>query len=309
VRILFCGTPASAVPSLEAVAGGPPRWEVVGVLTQPDRPAGRGRRLRPSPVRAAAEERALRVMTPEKPKHARAELEELRPDAIAVVAYGHIFRRWLLELPPLGCVNVHFSLLPRHRGTAPVAWAILSGDAETGVTTMRMDRGVDTGGTYLAEHTVIRPDDTTDRLTARLAEMGASLLVRTLERLEAGTIEPAAQDESRATRAPRLEKEDGRIDWGRPAEEIERRVRGLASWPGAFTTWRGRGLKVHAAAVSPGTLAPGVLRVRDGRVEVGTGHGVLQLVEVQPEGKPRMEAEAWLRGARPDPGAALGTAP
>lgn len=308
MRILFCGTPASAVPSLAALAGGPSGWEVVGALTQPDRPAGRGRHPRPSPVRAAAEERGLRVMTPEKPKHAREELEALRPDVIAVVAYGHIFRRWLLELPPLGCVNVHFSLLPRHRGTAPVAWAILSGDAETGVTTMRMDRGVDTGGTYLTERTPIRPDDTTDRLTERLAHMGAGLLARTLERLEAGTIEPAAQDEARATLAPRLEKEDGRIDWTRPAEEIERRVRGLSSWPGAFTTWRGRGLKVHAAAVEPGALAPGALRARDGRVEVGTGSGVLRLVEVQPEGRPRMEAEAWLRGARPEPDAALGSA-
>lgn len=303
MRIVFCGTPDSAVPSLRVLAAGGD--EVVAVLTQPDRPAGRGRRPAPSPVRRAAEELGLPVLTPDKPKHVRAELEAMRPDVIAVVAYGHIFRRWILELPPLGCVNVHFSLLPRHRGVAPVAWAILSGDRETGVATMRMDRGVDTGPVYLTERTVIGDDDTTGTLTERLAEMGAPLLARTLAELAAGRLEAVPQDESRATYARRLEKEDGRIDWTRPAVEIERRIRGLSPWPGAFAGWRDGTLKVHRARVRPGEAAPGALRIRDGRPEVGTGEGVLELVEVQPEGRGRMEGEAWLRGARPRDGEAF----
>ena len=303
MRVVFCGTPESAVPSLRDVAARRPDWDVVAVLTQPDRPAGRGRKSQPSPVRSAAEELGLRVLTPGKPKLVRAELEELAPDVIAVVAYGHIFRKWLLELPPLGCINVHFSLLPRHRGVAPVTWAILEGDAETGVTTMRMDRGVDTGAALLTERTPIRPDDTTGTLTARLAELGAPLLVRTLEGVAAGTIPDRPQPEEGATYARALAKEDGRIDWSRPAEELERRVRALSPWPGTFTGWRGRRLKVHAVRTAAGPApGPGEVRATDGCPVAGTGEGALELVTVQPEGKPAMEGEAWARGARPEPG-------
>jgi methionyl-tRNA formyltransferase len=307
LRIVFCGTPESAVPSLRAIAARAPEWRVVAAMTQPDRPAGRGRKASPSPVRRAAEEAGIPVLTPEKPRHARAELEELAPDVIAVVAYGHIFRRWLLELPPLGCINVHFSLLPRHRGVAPVTWAILEGDAETGVTTMRMDRGVDTGAALLTERTAIRPDDTTGTLTARLAELGAPLLVRTLEGVAAGTIPDAPQPERGATYAPALAREDGRIDWSLRAVDLERRVRALAPWPGTFTVWRGRRLKLIAARPAPaGSPAPapaaGEIVVAGGRPLAGTGEGALELVTVQPEGKPAMEGEAWVRGARPQPG-------
>lgn len=313
MRIVFCGTPESAVPSLRSLAARAPDWQVVAALTQPDRPAGRGRRAAPGPVRRAAEELGVPVLAPEKPKLARAELEALAPDAIAVVAYGHIFRRWLLELPPLGCINVHFSLLPRHRGVAPVTWAILEGDAETGVTTMCMDRGVDTGGTLLVARTAIRPDDTTGSLTARLAALGATLLERTLDELQAGTLAASPQPDGGATYAPALRKEDGRIDWTAPAAAIERRVRALSPWPGTYTGWRGRLLKIHAARIlapeeappAAGSPGPGEVRVSDGRALAGTGGGLLELATVQPEGKPRMEGEAWARGARPGPGEAF----
>jgi methionyl-tRNA formyltransferase len=258
-------------------------------------------------VRRAAEELALPVLAPEKPKLVRAELEALRPDAVVVVAYGHILRPWFLDLPRLGCVNLHFSILPRHRGVAPVAWAILSGDRETGVSTMRLDAGVDTGPVYLTERTAIGGDDTTGTLTERLAAIGAPLLVRTLEGIAAGTLAPSAQDETAATYARKLTKEDGRIDWSRPAEELARTVRGLSPWPGAFTGWRGGVLKIHRARAAAGAMEPGALRLVHGRVTAGTSRGVLELVELQPEGKARMEAEAWWRGARPETGETLGT--
>ena len=304
VRLVFCGTPRIAVPALHAVAGG--GREVLAVLTQPDRPAGRGLKARPSPVKEAALAAGLRVLDPAKPKHVRPVLEELRPDAIVVVAYGHIFRPWLLALPPLGCVNLHFSLLPRHRGAAPVAWAIVEGDAVTGVTTMRMDEGVDTGPVFLQEGVTIRPDDTQETLGTRLADAGAPLLARTLDGLADGSLVATPQSPRGATHARMLVAEDGRIDWSRPATEIERRVRGLAPWPGTFTTWRGRILKVRAVAVQAGTMAPGSLRVERGAVLAGTGEGLVELRTVQPEGKPSMEGEAWARGARPTAGEALG---
>jgi methionyl-tRNA formyltransferase len=307
MRIVFCGTPESALPSLRALAGAS-RREIVAVLTQPDRPQGRGRHAEPAPVRRLAEELGFPVLAPEKPKHVRSELEALHPDVVVVVAYGHILRPWFLELPPLGCINVHFSILPRHRGVAPVAWAILAGDRETGVSTMRLDEGVDTGPVYLTERIPVGEDDTTGTLTQRLAGRGAELLLRTLDGIEAGTLSPAPQDDALATYARKLEKDDGRIDWTRPAEEIARRVRGLSPWPGTFTGWRGRVLKVHRARPLPGELAPGALQRVGGRVVAGTGSGVLELVEVQPEGKSRMEGEAWWRGARPANGEKLGPA-
>jgi methionyl-tRNA formyltransferase len=309
MRIVFCGTPAAAVPSLEALAARRPEWEILAVLTQPDRPAGRGRRLAPSPVKSAALALGLDVLSPPDLKGAeiRETLVSLRPDVIAVIAYGHIFRRWLLELPALGCVNVHFSLLPRHRGVAPVQWAILAGDAEAGVVTMRMERGVDTGPVYGERRVPIRDDETAASLTERLAGLGAPLLVETLQKLAAGRAVPRPQDEALATYARRLEKEDGRLDFALPADELARRVRGLWPWPGAFTEFRGDVLKIHRATARPGELAPGRLRLEDGRVEAGTGRGVLLLEEVQAAGKARMEAAAWWRGCRPSLTEALGS--
>jgi methionyl-tRNA formyltransferase len=306
MRIVFCGTPESAVPSLRALAA-VREWRIAAVVTQPDRPRGRGQREEPGPVRRAAEELGARVLAPEKPKHVRPELEALRPDVAVVVAYGHILRPWFLELPRLGCINVHFSVLPRHRGVAPVAWAILSGDAETGVSTMRLDEGVDTGPVYLTERIPIDDEDTAGTLTERLAVVGAELLVRTLRGIAAGALSPAAQDDAAATYARKLTKEDGRIDWSRTAPEIARTVRGLSPWPGAHTAWRGGALKIHRARAAPGELPPGALRLDGRRVTAGTGAGVLELVEVQPEGKSRMEGSAWWRGARPASGESLGT--
>jgi methionyl-tRNA formyltransferase len=307
MRVVFCGTPASAAPSLRAIAreGG---FEVPLVLTQPDRPSGRGMHAAESAVKRAARELALPVLTPEKLKSIREELVAIRPDAVCVVAYGHIFRSWLLELPRLGCVNVHFSLLPRHRGVAPVAWAILEGDRHTGVTTMQMARGVDTGPVFLEERTAIGEAETAGELTARLADMAGPLLVRTLRGLDAGELAARPQDEAAATYARRLEKEDGRIDWARPAEEVARRVRGLSPWPGAFTTYRGRILKIHRARAidGEGSLRPGEITERGERAVAATGRGAVELVQVQLEGKARMEGIAWLRGARPRSGELLG---
>ena len=305
MRVVFCGTPKIAVPALHAVAG--TGAEVLAVLTQPDRPAGRGLKTRPGPVKEAALAAGWRVLDPPRPKHARAELEALRPDAIVVVAYGHIFRPWLLDLPPLGCVNLHFSLLPRHRGAAPVAWAILEGDAETGVTTMRMDAGVDTGPAFLSERVPLHGDETQETLGERLAEVGAALLARTLRGLADGTVTASPQPAEGATHARMLTAEDGRLDFSRPAVELERRVRGLAPWPGTFTTFRGRLLKIRSVRPHDGDAAPGELRHAGAFPFAGTGRGLLELRSVQPEGKPAMDADAWARGARPADGERLGS--
>jgi len=308
MRIVFAGTPDIAIPSLAAIAERD-GWEIPLVLSQPDRPAGRGRRLSASPVKEAALARGLRVRTPDKPKDVRAELTELRPDVIAVVAYGHIFRRWLLELPRHGCVNLHFSLLPRHRGVAPVQWTILEGDDAAGVTVMRMDRGVDTGDVYRQEATPVGAEETAGELLHRLAALGAPALVETLADLDAGRAVAAPQEEAGATYARKLEKDDGRIDWHASAAAIDRQVRGLSPWPGAFTSWRRTRLKIHAAAPCPqegSGLGPGRVAVEGGRVLCGTGDRALELKRVQPEGKGPMEGEAWARGARPGEGDRLG---
>ncbi len=296
MRVIFCGTPEIAVPSFRAVVEG--GHELVAVLTQPDRPAGRGLRPRPNAVKEAARAMGIAALTPVRPRDIRADLEAMRPDAIAVVAYGHIFRPWLLSLPRFGCINVHFSLLPRHRGPAPVAWAILLGDEQTGVSTMRLDEGVDTGPVFARTALPLRPDDTQATLGARLATPGAELLGRTLEDVARG-VEPEPQSEAGATHARMLDSSDGRIDWTRPAAEIERRVRGLKPWPGTFSTWRGGLLKVHDVGVAEGELPPGALRVEKDRLLAGAGRGVLVLRSVQPEGKPIMEGASWARGARP----------
>ena len=279
--------------------------EVVGVVTQPDRPAGRGQATMPSPVRRTASAAGIPVLTPRKMK-APGLLEELRgwrPDLVAVVAYGRILPQAILDLPPLGCVNVHYSLLPRYRGAAPMQWAILEGEVVTGVTTMRLVAEMDAGPILLAEEVAMEPDETAATLEARLVPVGARLLMATLEGVARGFLTPRSQDPAGVTFAPMLRKEDGMIDWARPAPEIERRIRAFTPWPSAFSYWQGKRVKVHgaspvAADAAPRTEAPGtVVRAGTDGISVATGDGVLLLTELQMEGRKRMPADAFLRGA------------
>lgn len=288
------GTPEAAVPSLRAVAE---RFDVACVYTRPDRPRGRGRRTSPSPVKAAASELGLPIAQPASLKGEADGLAAFAPDAVAVVAYGMLLPKGVLDVPRLGCVNVHFSLLPRWRGAAPVERAIEAGDATTGVTTMLMDEGMDTGPVLLQETTEIAPDDTTGTVTARLAEVGARLLVATLEGLEAGTVSPAPQPEEGATIARKVTPEEAELDLTHDASTLERRIRAFDPAPGAFTYLAGRRLKVWRARVLPGDGEPGtVVGATPDGIDVQTGAGRLRLDEVQPEGKRRMSAADFLLG-------------
>lgn len=309
-RVVFMGSPSFAIPALEALAGA---YSVVGVVTQPDRPAGRGSRLRPPAVKGAAERLGLPVFQPEELSRpeALASLRDWAPDVIVVAAFGQILPPDLLALPPHGCLNIHASLLPRWRGAAPIAAAILAGDAVTGVTLMRMDEGVDTGPILARREEPIRPDDTTGTLTERLARLGAELLMEVLPRYLRGEVRPVPQSEEGVTYCRPLKKEDGRLDWARPAAELERQVRATNPWPGAFTFWEGQMLKVWRAAAHPdrvGEMPPGtVIPMGDGAAVV-TGQGLLELLEVQMAGKNPLPIEAFLRGRRNFIGAVLGQA-
>jgi methionyl-tRNA formyltransferase len=297
-RVVFMGTPEFAVPSLRALLQ---HTRVVGVVTQPDRPAGRGQKLVESPVKQAAREAGVPVIQPQKLSEpaAFAQLAAWQPDLIVVAAFGQILKPAVLDLPPLGCLNVHASLLPRWRGAAPVAAAIAAGDSETGVTLMRMDPGLDTGPLLAKSIEPIRPDDTTGTLTARLAQRGADLLLAALPAYLAGALEPQPQDNALATYAPQLKKEDGRLDFTRSAVELERRVRALTPWPGAFALWQGQPLKVLRAALAEGVSGqPGEVLPHAEGVAVACGHGALRLLEVQPAGKRAMPASDFARGAR-----------
>ena len=304
MRIVFMGTPAPAAASLEALLEGPDK--VVGVVTQPDRPSGRGQATTPSPVRRIADGRGIPVLTPLRMKDPGL-LERLRgwrPDLMAVVAYGRILPQSILDLAPLGCVNVHYSLLPRYRGAAPMQWAILQGEAVTGVTTMRLVAEMDAGPILLAEAAPVEPGDTVTTLEARLAPLGARLLKETVAGLGRGSLTPRPQDPAAATFAPMLRKEDGLIDWSHPALEIERRVRAFTPWPSAFTWWQRKRIKVHAARLTQdGASGTGVqdsgtvMQAGAEGIRVATGDGVLLLTELQLEGRKRMPAEAFLRGS------------
>jgi methionyl-tRNA formyltransferase len=303
VRVVFLGSGAFAVPSLEALLDG--GHDVAALVTQPDREKGRGRALAATPTKALAERRGLPVLQPRRIKDPAAieELRALRPDVQVVVAYGQILPRAVIDIPPLGTVNVHSSLLPRYRGAAPIHWAVVNGEAETGVTTMLIDEGLDTGPTLLARSTPIEPEETSPELERRLARIGAEVLLETLDGLAAGTLTPRPQDHARATLAPLLKKEDGRIDWSRPAEEIARRVRGLLPWPGTVAGWSGGVLKVLRARVEPldGTSGqPGsILAVDAEGIVVAAGGGTaLRLLDVQPESRRPMSASAFAAGAR-----------
>jgi methionyl-tRNA formyltransferase len=304
-RVVFMGSPEFAVPSLRRLHDA---HSVAGVVTQPDRPAGRGRRLSEPAVKQAARELGIPVIQPDSLRQPEA-MEALRrwsPEVIVVAAFGQLLRREALDLPPSGCLNVHASLLPRHRGAAPVAAAILAGEAETGVTIMRMDPGLDTGPVLARQAEPIRPDDTAGSLTGRLAVIGADLLTVTLPIYLAGGIAAQPQNEAQATYARQLRKADGRLAWAEPAAALERRVRAFQPWPGAFTLWQGQPLRVLQARVGPGqTSAPGMVIERSGQVAVGTGQGILLLDRVQPAGRPAMAAADFARGAHGFIGATL----
>ena len=301
MRLVFLGTPSFAVPTLERIlAAG---HEVLAVYTQPDRPKGRGGALAASPVKTAAVSRRLPVYQPERIKRPEplAHLASLRPDAIVVVGYGQIIPQNIIDVPPLGIINVHASLLPKYRGAAPMQWALARGESVTGVTTMRIDAGLDTGDILLMRETPISSGETAIELGARLSIIGAELLVETLNGLSAGAIIPRKQDHSQATLAPILRKEDGVIDWNLPAAEIYNRVRGFVPWPGACTRFRGEGLHVWRAAVAESSSSgpPGSLSVGERRALVACGGGTsLELLEVQLEGRKKIAMEAFINGQR-----------
>ena len=309
MRIAFLGTPEFAVGPLEALAAA--GHEIACVVAQPDRPAGRGQALREPATKAWARERGVRVLQPEKVRDGRlaAELAAVRPEVLVVVAYGRILGEDLLRLAPYGAINVHASLLPRWRGAAPIQWAIAEGDAETGVTIMQMDAGLDTGDVLLQRALAIGRDDTAETLAPRLGALGAAAVTDALPLLAAGRLTPVRQDGSRATVARLIEKEDGRLDLGQPAARLAARVRAFTPWPGAFTTVGGRLLKVHRAEAIAGDhrAAPGQpLSSADGW-EVACGGGTaLRLLEVQLEGKRRMSAGELRRGM-PSPTPPLGS--
>lgn len=306
MKIVFCGTPSFAVPTLRAVlrAG----HEVALVVTQPDRPSGRGLTMIAPPVKQTALEAGLPVVQPEKIKkndEFRALLEQIAPDVILVVAYGRIIPKWMLDLPRYGNLNLHASLLPKYRGAAPIQWAVANGEPETGATTMRLDEGLDTGDILLQRTLTIAPDQTSEDVFPRLAEMGADLMVETLSGLAAGTITPQKQDNTLATLAPILSRDDGRMEFSKPAMTIYNRWRGFQPWPGAWTMLNGKKFVVHrmmpldAGSLVGGPDEPGTLRVDEGRMFVRCGEGTwLELVEVQMEGKKRMLAADFLRGHR-----------
>jgi methionyl-tRNA formyltransferase len=304
MRALFYGTPAFALPTLRALLA---RHRVVAVVTQPDRPAGRGQRVEGSPVKAVALELGIPVLQPDRLRDPGwpDRLAEHAPEVAVVVAFGQILPEAVLRVPPRGSINVHASLLPRYRGGAPIAWAIVRGERETGVTTFQMDAGMDTGPILLQRATGIGPEETAGELGARLATLGAEVLLETLDRLD--TLAPEPQDAGVATLAPRLRKEDGLLDWTQPAASLVARVRGLNPWPGAATAGPGgRRLVLWRARAIAGRGEPGALALADGRLVVGTGAGLLEPLEVQPENRRPMSWNAYLRGARLGPGASLG---
>jgi methionyl-tRNA formyltransferase len=305
-RIVFMGTPDFAVPSLEACAE---LGEVVLVVTQPDRPKGRGQQVAPPPVKRWALEHGLRVEQPEKLKTTRfhERVAPLQPDVAVVAAYGRILPPELLAVPKHGCVNVHGSLLPRYRGAAPIQWAVANGDPETGVCLMQMEAGLDTGPVIACRRLPIGPTDTGGSMHDKLAQLGAEVLRAELPAFLAGERAPTPQDHAKATQAPMLKKSDGRIDFRLPARLVEARMRGFAPWPGAFTTLDGKLLKVFGASVADGHGSPGtVLRADPDGLEIACGEGSIVIREVQAEGGRRMPIAQFLAGHPLSAGAILG---
>jgi len=307
MRIVFCGTPSFAVPTLKHLLA-QSDFEIVGVITQPDRPRGRGGEISFSPVKEAALAANITVHQPEKIRAPEVQelLQGLAPDCIVIIAYGQIIPAKLLPIPKLGWINLHASLLPKYRGAAPINWAIASGETRTGLTTMRIDAGMDTGEMLLRREIEIAANETAPELSARLSEFGAPLMAETLRGLAAGTITPKAQNHAEASYAPMLKKEDGRIDWKRPAIEIYNRMRGFAPWPGAYATFRGQSCHLWGEVVSkegsaslPGAAEPGTLFFAKNEFFVWCGDAtVLRLRAVKLEGRKQVSAAEFANGAR-----------
>jgi methionyl-tRNA formyltransferase len=311
MKLIFCGTPQFAVPTLEKLIA--EKHDIELVMTNPDEPSGRGYDVKPSPVKRTALKAGLEVFQPLKLKEESTArfLSKFCPDFIVVVAYGHIIPRWMIDLPKHGCVNLHASLLPRYRGAAPIQWAIIRGESVTGVTTMKIDEGLDTGDILLKREIPIQDTDTTETLSERLSSTGADLMVETLPELIRAEIQPQPQDHAHATFAPILKKEDGRIDWKLRAEEVGWRVRGLRPWPGAYTSFRSKNLHIWSATPVIGQTAlghePGMLLSDRGTLRVVCGLGtLLEVHELQLEGRKRLLVRDFLNGARPSPGEVVG---
>jgi methionyl-tRNA formyltransferase len=308
LNLVFCGTPAFAVPTLEKLVES--GFQVQLVVTQPDRPKGRGLELAYSSVKQSALKHKLPIVQPKTIKtneEFRTQITELHPDAIVIVGYGRIIPQWMLDLPPLGNINLHASLLPKYRGAAPIQWAIAQGETVTGVTTMKIDAGLDTGDMLLQQEMTIEPSDTSESLSPRLAAIGAELTIATLRGVQDRSVVPRPQDHSRATFAPILKKEDGLIDFSRTADEILNRLRGFQPWPGAYTSFRGKNLQVWRAAVADEKLISGEIKAEGNRLFGGCGEETsIEILELQLEGKKRSNAADFVRGYRLSNGEKLG---
>jgi methionyl-tRNA formyltransferase len=293
--IVFMGTPEFAVPPLLRLIE---HHDVIGVVTQPDRPAGRRQQIQMSPVKQVALERGIPVFQPEKLRRAEAneQLRQWTPDAYVVAAFGQILPQAVLDIPAYGSINIHASLLPRWRGAAPINAAIRAGDSESGITIMKMDAGLDTGPMLRQSAIPLAPDETAATLHDKLSALGADLLIETLPGYLNGDIAPQPQDDSLATFAPRIDKEEGRIDWTQPAAAIERTVRAFMPWPGTYTFWNGKQVKIHSGAVGEGSAEPGQVVNRGGRVAIGTGEGLFYPLRVQLEGKSAVTVDDFVRG-------------
>jgi methionyl-tRNA formyltransferase len=308
LRIVFCGTPEFAVPSLRRLAERP-EFSIEAVITQPDRPRGRGQHVSSSPVKEAALEIGLHVYQPEtiKSESSQEFLKRVAPDAVVIIAYGQIVPARLLTIPRLGWLNLHGSLLPRYRGAAPIHWAIANGDTVTGLTTMQIDAGMDTGPMLLRHEVEIGSDENAPELAARMSAIGAVLIAKSLLRFDRGEISPAAQEEKNASYAPILKKEDGRIDWGRTAQQIYNRMRGFTPWPGSYSTFRGQTCHLWGRPETSGTagahLTPGEIVPTSKEIYVVCGEGTcLRLESMQIEGRKRISAREFANGARLVPG-------
>ncbi len=306
MNLVFCGTPEFAVPTLRKLLE--EKFPIQAVITQPDRPRGRGQEVSSSPVKEVALEHGLHVYQPEKirSESAREFLKRAQPDAVVIIAYGQIIPAELLTIPRYGWINLHASLLPKYRGAAPVQWAIVNGETRTGLTTMKIDAGMDTGPILLQKEVEINPDDTAETLAARLSTLGADLMVETLRGLEGGTLVERPQDNSLATYAPRIEKEEGRIDWNLTAEQIHNRIRGFAPWPGASTSFRGQLCHLWRSQPetrSPQANAPGTILIQAGRLVVACGGQTwLRVEELQLENRKRISALDFINGMKLSPG-------